>query len=304
MALSAHIAKWLRNRVRMYRWPGPKHIKGKFYRAATTIDEVMAFFNAIPGSQDEPPGVADAEGRGHIDGHCYVCQRDVRFVVSKLAGEPGVNWRETVVCPDCGLNNRLRSCIHIHESQVQVQDDDDIYVTEAVTPLFDKLSERHVMLTGSEYSESTAPGAEFETPCGPVRNEDVTALTFHDRRFHSVLSFDVLEHVPDYRSALREFHRVLATGGQLILSVPFVFGDKTTIRARLDENGEIEHLNEPIYHGDPVSSAGVLCFYEFGMDLLDEMKNAGFQDSFVICYHSLELGYVRPQVVFVARKRT
>ena len=304
MALHVQIAKWVRNRARMYRWQGPKKIKGSYYQAATTIDEVMAFFASKPGSYNDPPGATDSENMGHMNGRCYVCQQDVRFIVSKLPSDASINWRETVVCPHCDLNNRLRSCIHIYENQVQVQEDDEIYLTEAVTPLFDKLFERHPLLIGSEYSENTEPGEKFETPFGRVRNEDVTGLTFCDRKFHVVLSFDVLEHVPDYRSALQEFHRVLATGGQLILSVPFVFGEKTRVRAKLGGDGEIEHLCEPVYHGDPVSSTGVLCFHEFGMDLLQDMKNAGFQDSFAICYYSPEWGYVTPQLVFVGRKRT
>jgi SAM-dependent methyltransferase len=158
-------------------------------------------------------------------------------------------------------------------------------------------------VVGSEYREGVAAGEKFKTPFGKVRNEDVTALSFYDRKFHAVLSFDVLEHVPDYRAALSEFYRVLCTGGQLLLSVPFVFDQHTRIRARLDANGEIEHLLEPVYHGDPVSHEGVLCFYEFGMDLLDDIRQAGFQESFLVCYHSKGWGYEGAQVMFVGRKR-
>jgi SAM-dependent methyltransferase len=131
------------------------------------------------------------------------------------------------------------------------------------------------MTTGSEYSAKAEPGSMIETPLGPVRNEDVTCLSFEDRSFRAVLSFGVLEHVPNYRAALREFSRVLTAGGQLILSVPFVFDEHTVTRARLDENGDIEHLLEPVYHGDPMTGAGVLCYQEFGMDMLREMKSAG-----------------------------
>ena len=62
--------------------------------------------------------------------------------------------------------------------------------------------------------------------------------------------------------------------------------------------------SKPGSHEDPLSSTGVLCFHEFGMDLLQDMKNAAIQDSFAICYYSPEWGYVTPQLVFVGRKRT
>ncbi len=89
-----------------------------------------------------------------------------------------------------------------------------------------------------------------------VRNEDVTRLSFADASLDIILCFDVLEHVPDYRAALREFHRVLDTGGQLVISVPFSFQQETIVRARLDDAGNIEHLTEPCYHGDPVIRPG------------------------------------------------
>ena len=46
--------------------------------------------------------------------------------------------------------------------------------------------------------------------------------------------------------------------------------------ASLQANGRIEHLCEPEMHGDPVAG-GVLCFYHFGWDLLDEARRAGFR---------------------------
>lgn len=263
------------------------------------MEGLQDYFGPGPGSAETPE-----ESSEYIDARCYVCAENVRLSVDRLEREERVNWRETMVCPGCGLNNRLRSSVHIFDSQVLPRDDDQVYLTEAVTPLYRALSSRLPNLAASEFSAEAEPGAMFETPLGPVRNEDITRLSFRDRSFHALLSFDVLEHVPDYRAALREFHRVLATGGQLILSAPFTFGQETRTRARLNDDGEVEHLLEPVYHGDPVSHDGVLCFHEFGMDLLQELTAAGFQDSFAICYHSTKWGYAGAQVMFIGRKRT
>jgi hypothetical protein len=111
-----------------------------------------------------------------------------------------------------------------------------------------------------------------------------------------------LEHVPDYRTALKEFFRVLAVGGQLVLSVPFSFRQETVVRAIVDESGEIEHLVEPCYHGDPLSPEGVLSYYDFGMDLLEELSRSGFSECFVVCYSSAPWGYMDENIAFIARK--
>jgi SAM-dependent methyltransferase len=52
----------------------------------------------------------------------------------------------------------------------------------------------------------------------PVNMSDMPSIP--DGSFDVVVAFDVLEHVPDYRSALREVRRVLAPSGWAIFTVP------------------------------------------------------------------------------------
>ena len=47
-----------------------------------------------------------------------------------------------------------------------------------------------------------------------------TALPFHDGAFDVVAAFDVIEHVEPEHLVLAELHRVLETGGRLLVSVP------------------------------------------------------------------------------------
>ena len=54
-----------------------------------------------------------------------------------------------------------------------------------------------------------------------VRKGDVTSLDFPDEIFDAVVSGEVLEHVDDDCSAVREYHRVLKVGGICVVSVPF-----------------------------------------------------------------------------------
>ena len=286
------ITNWWRRttRVRPHRLPEP-------FRFAPDIDALHAF---IEGQfADDPP--ADS-GSKSLKGRCFVCDGATEFLIDRPADGSEVNWRETLRCSGCGMINRWRGCLHLHDAICRPRLQDRIYLTERLSPVYEALAARYPHLTASEYLPGGVRGAESEWHGQRVRHEDVTQLSFADGSLDAVLCFDVLEHVPDYRAGLREFARVLDRGGQLLLSVPFNFQQKTLVRAEVDAHGEIRHLVEPCYHGDPLSPEGVLSFYDFGMDLLVELQDAGFKEGFVVCYRSARWGYLQNNVALVARQ--
>ncbi len=241
-------------------------------------------------------------------GYCFPCNQDVQFVTdfmyssAVVNGKPVPNWRERVLCPECQMNNRTRASIQILEEVLSAKKTARIYLAEQVTPLYAALKKRFVNLTGSEYlGDKIAPGAH---DARGVRNESITKLTFADNTFDVILNFDVLEHVPDVTSGLREIYRTLAPNGTLLLSVPFLPGEQSTqIRARLNADGEIEHLMPPQYHGDPIADAGCLCFQDFGWDLLDQMRAIGFVNVNMLLYWSAELGYYGVEQMMIVGKK-
>ena len=83
---------------------------------------------------------------------------------------------------------------------------------------------RHLLPATCAYTGLDWEGAtsEFST----LRNRDVVyykgdVFPFADRSFDSVFHTEVIEHVPDYRRLLRECHRVVQPGGEIMLTVPF-----------------------------------------------------------------------------------
>lgn len=74
------------------------------------------------------------------------------------------------------------------------------------------------------YPAGEVVGADvFDSDTVDVRIEPGKPLPFRDGQFTTVFSTQVLEHVYEGELWLREAHRVTASGGKLILSVPFVW---------------------------------------------------------------------------------
>ena len=241
-----------------------------------------------------------------VPGRCAICRRSVEFLVDYQWGDTGPdgqrrpNWRERLVCPGCHLNNRMRAAISFLLADGNWLD--RIYLTEATTRLFQICRRRRLRTTGSEYlRDGTGPGAKN---ANGIRHEDATKLSFSDRSFQQIGTFDVLEHVPDYRQALAEFFRCLRPSGRLLITVPFVLESPSTLtRATLHSDGSIQHLLPAEIHGDPVSNEGALCFYHFGWDFLDSLRSIGFEDAGLSFFWSPELGYLGGyQFVIIARR--
>lgn len=77
--------------------------------------------------------------------------------------------------------------------------------------------------------EHEVPGARYASgDIAPTNNSalvlDALALPLADRSVEAVLALEVLEHIPTPRVMLEEVGRVLADGGVLVLTTPFMFG--------------------------------------------------------------------------------
>src|SRR5205823_10364596 len=94
---------------------------------------------------------------------------------------------------------------------------------------------------------------------------DITAIQFPDESFDVIYCSHVLEHVPDDRRAMREFHRVLKTGGWAILLVPITaertVEDPSVLdpAERLRLFGQEDHVRR------------------YGPDYTDRLREAGFE---------------------------
>jgi SAM-dependent methyltransferase len=243
-------------------------------------------------------------------GRCVACGYDTTFAFNSWTipdemhafwAEPSVSRaytrRESTFCRFCCSNGRVRRI-----AEVLV----DLYgprgcgsFAELVEdPAFRELDVAEINTIGSLGSLHALlrrlPRLAFSDYRGPdrlgevidgTRNEDICRLTYPDAAFDIVLSSDTLEHVPDFRAALAETRRVLRPGGRHIFTVPVLWMRATTeARARIGDDGEIEHLMPALYHGRgsgayryiPVG-VDMLAFTEFGRDIVDYVREAGLE---------------------------
>jgi SAM-dependent methyltransferase len=194
-------------------------------------------------------------------------------------------------CADhTGLNSRMRFSIEILKQHFA--DAKDVYLTEHGTHYYNAIVNNFSYnLTTSIYK------------AGHALHQDMTCLTFADNSFDLCMTYEDLEHIPDYKAVIRELYRVTKPAGHVLLSTPFkVENDETIVRASVNDKGEITHHRKPQYHGDPVVPQGILSFYYFGWDLLDEFRKAGFSSVKLLYGYDIDKLILDRLVYIVAQK--
>lgn len=212
------------------------------------------------------------------------------------------NLRESLVAH--ASNSRTRAVLHVLRNYACGREDVlDVYASESLSPFAERLRKHFPRFVGSEY----LPTAADRKAHPGLMHQDIQAFSFKDDSFDAYVSCEVLEHVPDLDTALREAARILKPGGLFTGTVPFHMGSPTRIqRARLGADG-VEHLMEPEYHGNPTRpDEGSLVFAIPGWDFVSDLEKAGFEDAsmrFILSgFHGLVTNDVCGVFVFSARK--
>jgi len=137
----------------------------------------------------------------------------------------------------------------------------------------------------SEFIQSNCPNyipTQFflDTPLGQFKNgtrcENLEKMTFEENSLDLMMTQDVFEHVMNPAAAFKEISRVLKPGGGHVFTMPWYPKLKKTVqRVRMSDN-QIEFLEEPIYHGNPIDAKGSLVTYDWGIDFTDFIyRNSG-----------------------------
>jgi SAM-dependent methyltransferase len=236
-----------------------------------------------------------------FEGYCQCCEKDALFLADWQYSDGIVpNYRERLFCNHCGLNSRQRFIFQYANNLLKGRNDiPRVFCYEQTTDFYHYLTRRmgNADITGSEYLGGDKPSGEI---IHGIRCEDALRLSFENESFDTIISNDVYEHVPEVSRALREAYRCLKKDGRLLFSVPFSMHEiSTKQRARIDEKGTAIHLMPEQYHANPISRKGSLVYYNFGWDILNVCKEAGFKDAYVVAYYRMSFGYMGNGIQFM-----
>jgi SAM-dependent methyltransferase len=176
---------------------------------------------------------------------------------SKIFYEFGVVPRQDAMCPNCGSVERhrfiwqyLNQCNDFFDGKPKKM----LHI--APEPCLEKKFREYL---GDNYITADLFDAHA------MVKMDITDIQYPDESFDVVYCSHVLEHVPDDRKALREFHRILTPNGKAILMVPIYDLEKTfedfsitDPSDRLKVFGQIDHVRK------------------YGHDFIDRLRDSGF----------------------------
>jgi SAM-dependent methyltransferase len=209
------------------------------------------------------------------NGFCPVCDRSAKFEILN-------SWlRDYYICVQCGSIPRERAVMHVLESscpnwrQVRLHESSPVMRSTSL-----KLACENMAFIATQF----LPGVKLGAFHDGWRNENLEAMTFADESIDVHITQDVFEHLFHPDLAFREIARTLAPGGLHIFTTPLV--NKTAPSeqcACLLQDGSIEHLKPPEFHGNPVSSEGALVTMHWGYDICKYIFQAS--GLFTTIYH-------------------
>ena len=221
--------------------------------------------------------------------------------------------RETGSCSNCGATNRhrqlgmalagiaseqqgttFRSVREMATSTMRLHN------TETTGPIHRELAAMPRYSASEYFSSALTSGDEVDE----VVHQDLMAMSFETGSIDALVTSDVFEHVADPYRAHGEIYRVLRPGGVHVFTIPFLeteYLDQT--RASVDQDGNVTHYAEPVYHADPINpDPGALVFTYFSLEMLVRLKVIGFNTR-LYWLHQPTAGIVGQEAtVFVALK--
>lgn len=200
-------------------------------------------------------------------GYCNVCNSKTIFV------EKDPWLRENYRCLKCGASPRQTALVialnQYYPNWRNLKMHESSPGTMAASWFIEKESKHY-----------SASHFFAEVPLGEYKNgfrcENLSKMTFADHSFDLFITQDVFEHVMEPMEAFAEIGRVLKPGGAHIFTLGWSPNNGSSNPRSIVKNGEVVHLKEPEYHGNPIDEKGSLVTWDWGPDIVHHIyKHSG-----------------------------
>jgi SAM-dependent methyltransferase len=190
-------------------------------------------------------------------GYCPICRHPTFFVQFS-------DWlRDYYKCVHCDSIPRQRALISCLNLFVPGWKSYAVHESSPCGPASEYIKRNCPQYTDSFFYPNIALGTHYKGN----RCENLERMTFPDNSFDLFITQDVMEHVNNPVKAFREISRVLKPNGIYLFTVPIYQNlDQSRPRILVSEDGQIQTIKEPVYHGNPIDSNGSLVTYDYGLD--------------------------------------
>lgn len=223
-------------------------------------------------------------------GYCNCCDTKTRFIAEN-------SWfRDFYLCSSCGCIPRERALMYAIEKFVPRWRDCVIHESSpAPRGASLKLAKHASGYIPSHYRPDQPGGSLFRG----IRCENLEQMTFADESIDLHVTQDVFEHLFSPDNAFREIARTLRPGGMHIATIPLENGlSPTSISAVLKDDGSIEHMCEPEYHGNPIADNRSLVTRKWGYDVVDYIYRSSGMTTTIVYLDILDMG-IRAELIEV-----
>lgn len=195
---------------------------------------------------------------------CYICRRRFRYFTKYNGGVNKINElrrqldmvgsdADNFGCMYCGSHDRERHLFMYF---------DELMLWDCICnrKILHFAPEKHLSARINQQNPAEYVKADLNPRKPDVQSIDATSIPFEADTFDCLIANHVLEHIPDYRKALSEFHRVLKPGGFAVLQTPF----SKLLKGNFEDEGINTDKLRQLFHGqeDHVRTFGEHKFLE------------------------------------------
>lgn len=216
-------------------------------------------------------------------GYCTVCEDSVNFL------SKGDWHRDQLVCEKCNSIPRERALAYVLSREVPKYKFKRIHESSpADRGISAKLAKICKKYSASQYyphSDAAKVDGFF--------NVNLENQPFKDFAFDVFISLDVMEHVFDPESAIKEIYRTLSKTGVAIMTFPIKKNQTTSSiqRAKMS-NGVLKNILKPEFHGNPIDPSGSLVTVDYGYEIHQELGRWAPFNVEIIRFNRSDIGVI------------